>query len=312
MANSVLQNMVLPAAIIAGCFAAIIGLTGPLDRGKPKLADGFTDSDLSMNGSRLKGFALGMEGLLEDWYWVRALQYIGDKMVASKDANIDVEDLTSLNPRLLYPLLQNATDLDPHFIGAYSYGAIVLPAIDKQKAIEFATKGVNNNPTEWRLYQYLGFIYWKVGDYEKAADTYKKGAEIQGSSSFMKLMAASMKTEGGSRETARSIYTQMLSESDDQAVQITADRRLKQLDWYDERDAINQALSTFSERNGRCANSFGEIAPMLMQVKLPEGRQFRIDAGKRLVDPTDAPYKLDKDKCVVTLDIEKTKIAPEN
>lgn len=312
MANSVLQNVILPAAIIAVCFAAIVGLSGPLDRVKPHLAETYTDSDLSMNGSRLKGFSLGVEGLLADWYWVRALQYIGDKMVNRKDANIDVEDLTSLNPRLLYPLLQNATDLDPHFIGAYSYGAIVLPAIDKQRAIEFAKKGIDHNPNEWKLYQYLGYIYWKVGDYEKAAETYQKGGEIPGSPSFLNLMAASMKIDGGSRATARTIYRQMLSESNDEAVQITANRRLEQLDWFDERDAINETLTAFKDRNGRCANNFGEIASTLMQVKLPEGHEFRIDAGKRLVDPTEVPYKLDKDKCVVTLDIEKTKVTPEN
>ncbi len=219
--------------------------------------------------------------------------------------------MNSLNPRLLYPLLENATDLDPHFIGAYSYGAIVLPAIDKEKAVTFAQKGIANNPGEWRLYQYLGFIYWKLGEFDRAAETYQKGSEIAGSSGFMRLMAAAMKTEGGSRATARTVYNQMLAESDDEAIRITAERRLAQLDWFDERDAINRVLNDFKERNARCANSFGEIVPTLVQVKLPEDRQFRVDTANRLVDPSDAPYKLDKEKCAVTLDREKTKLPPE-
>ncbi len=296
--------------IVAG-FAAIYGLSRYVGQNHPKLSDDFTDSDLSMHGSRLKGFVFGMEGLVADWYWVRALQYLGDKMVARPDIKLDVEDLTPYNPRLLFPLLENATDLDPHFIEAYSYGAIVLPAIDKERALAFAAKGIANNPNEWRLYQHLGYIYWKLEQYEKASETYELGAAIPGSPSFMKLMAASMKFEGGSRSTARSIYRQMLAESVEEPVRITADRRLKELDWFDERDAINKVLDEFKTRNGRCSNSFGEITTELFGVQLPEGKQFRVDSGRRLVDPTDTPYVLDRDKCVVKLDAEKTKLPIE-
>lgn len=308
MKNAFLRQIILPLLIIAAGFAGVTVLSGLVVANRPQLPDDFADSDLGMNGSRLKGFAFGMEGLLADWYWVRSLQYIGDKLLARGDAKIDIEDLTSFNPRLLYPLLENATDLDPHFIEAYSYGSIVLPAIDKERAIEFASKGVANNPNEWRLYQHLGFIYWKLGRYDEAANSYELGAAIPGSSSFMKLMAASMKFEGGSRSIARSVYRQMLAESDEDAVRIAAERRLTDLDWLDERDAINTALTDFRERNGRCANTFGEIASTLFQIKLPEGRQFRVDPAKRLVDPTGAPYLLDKENCRVKLDAERTKL----
>ena len=308
MASSVVKNIILPAIIVVAGFAAIVGLSDGIERLKPELPEAFSDSDLSMNGSRLKGFVLGMEGLIADWYWVRSLQYIGAKVLTRKDDNLDFEDLTSLNPRLLYPLLQNTTDLDPHFIGAYSYGAILLPAINKEEALAFAIKGVQNNPNEWRLYQYLGFIYWKLGDFDKAAEAYQKGSQIPGSSPFLALMAASMRFEGGSRETARTIYRQMLAESSDEAVRITAERRLAEFDWLDERDVINEVLVNFKERSGRCANSFTEIAPMLLQKQLPESKQFRVDAAGRLIDPTGAPYKLDKERCVVTLDPEKTKL----
>ena len=292
--------------IVLASLSASIGLSGYIERTKPALPESFADSDLSMNGSRLKGFALGMEGLLADWYWFRGLQYIGGKMLANRERGVDLEDLTSINPRLLYPMLQNATDLDPHFIGAYQYGAIVMPSIDKEKAIEFAKKGIANNPTRWRLYQHLGFIYWKLGRYEDAAATYQKGAEMPGASSFMELMAASMRSEGGSRSTARSIYRQMLADSTEEAVTITAERRLNELDWFDQRDAINGVLAIFKDQNGRCANSFGEIAGLLSQVSLPDGGHFQIDAGSRLVDPTEAPYVLDKETCTVQLDKEKT------
>ncbi len=306
MASNSLKHVILPAAIIIAGFAAVVGLGGYLDRHKPELPADYGDSDLSMNGSRLKGFALGFEGLMADWYWMRSLQYVGDKIINSPDKDINIDDLRNLNPRLLYPYLDNATDLDPHFIEPYTYGAIVLPAIDPTKAIAIAEKGIANNPDEWRLYQHLGYIYWKLGEYEKAAETYEKGSEIAGAAPFMKLTAAAMRTEGGSRSTARRIFKQMLEGTADEQVKITAERRLKELDWLDQREAIDKVLGEFKERNARCAANLSEILPMLTKISLSDGNAFMIDNSNRLVDPTGTPYILDRDNCRVTLDREHT------
>lgn len=296
MRGSLLKSVVLSAAIIVSAFAGSIYLSAFLERHHPPLAPELADADLSLNGSRLKGFVFGAEGLIADWYFIRSLQYIGDKIVAHK-GNINIDDLRELNPRLLYPLLENATDLDPHFIAAYSYGALVLPAIDEEKAIALAAKGIKNNPGEWRLYQYLGYIYWKLGRYDLAAETYEKGAAVQGASSFMRLMAAAMKTEGGSRETARLIYREMLAEPGDEQTLSTAEHRLKELDMLDQREAIDKTLVYLKDRNGRCTASLTEITGMLRTVKLPAGRQFTLDKADRLVDPFGKPYVLDKINC---------------
>ncbi|MBX7056077.1 MAG: glycoside hydrolase family 15 protein [Pyrinomonadaceae bacterium] len=306
MRSSLLKSTILPLAIIIAGFGGVIGLSGYLDRIRPALPADYDDSDLTMNGSRLKGFALGFEGLMADWYWMRSLQYIGGKIIKSNSDFVNIDDLSNLNPRLLYPMLQNATDLDPHFIAAYSYGAVVMPAIDKEKAIEIAQKGIVNNPSEWRLYQYLGYIYWKIGRYDLAADTYERGAGINGAPPFMRLMAAAMKTEGGSRSTAREIFRQMLADSDDPMVKLTAERRLNEIDSLDERDAIDKALADFRERTGRCAYSLAEITPSLLQVKLPAGNEFMVDRAGNLIDPTEAPYLLDKENCRVKLDAART------
>ncbi len=309
MSSNTFRSVILPAVIIVAGFAAVIGLSGYMDRTRPEMPAGYDDSDLAMNGSKLKGFALGFEGLMADWYWMRSLQYIGGKIVNSK-TDINIDDLRELNPRLLYPLLDNATDLDPHFTAAYAYGAVILPAIDEEKAIAIAKKGIENNPNEWRLYQHLGYIYWKLKRYDESADIYAKGAQIEGASPFMKLMSAAMKTEGGSRSTSRAMYTQMLADAQDESVAVTAKRRLMQVDSLDDRDAIDRVLVDFKEKNGRCANSFGEVGAVLTQLKLPDGRMLKIDGARRLVDPSDVPYLLDKENCKAKLDLEKSPISP--
>jgi len=282
-------------------------LSNHLEQIKPELPEGYGDSDLALQGTKLKGFAFGGEGLLADWYWLQSLQYIGNKVVNTTD-DLNLENLSNLNPRLLYPYLDNATDLDPQFMAVYEYGAVVLPAIDVQQAIKFIEKGIENNPKEWRLYHNLGYIYWRQNDFTKAAEIYTKGAAIENAPPFMKLMSARMKDEGGSRETAREIYRQMAENSEDKQTREMGELRLLQLDSFEERDAIRATLQKFKEKNNRCANSLQEILPMLQTVKLPNNKDFRIDASKNLVDPTSAPYLLDKEKCDVILDVEKTKI----
>ena len=296
------------ALIFLVLFALVFVLSNFLESHRAALPREFEDGDLALEGKRLKGFALGAEGLLADWYWMQSLQYLGDKISKSESDFVNIEDLRSLNPRLLYPYLDNATDLDPQFMAAYSFGAIVLPAVDPQKAIQLTEKGIANNPTQWRLYQYLGYIHWRLKDYEKAAEVYERGSQIEGVPPFMKIMAATMQTQGGSRDTARSMYRQMLEQSQDQQTKDTAEIRLLEIDSLDERDAIRSALKQSIESNGRCPQSLAEIVPLLRTVKLPGGKDFRIDQSNNLVDPTGAPYLLDRERCDVKLDAERTKI----
>ncbi|MEJ7624171.1 MAG: tetratricopeptide repeat protein [Pyrinomonadaceae bacterium] len=300
-------NPLIALTIIIAGFAVVFALNGFIPERRPTLPDGLADSDLHVTGSRLRGFAFGSDGLIADWYYMRALQYVGDKIL-NYEGMSNIDDMRAMNPRLLHPLLENATDLDPHFLAAYTYGGIVLPAIDAEKAIAFANKGIMNNPDKWRLYQNLAYIYWRLGEYENAAQTFERGAAVKDASGVMSLMAAVMRSKGGSRETARSIYSEMLATSPDWQVTLTADRRLKELTSLDERDAADKVLSDVRERTGRCPAAIREILPQLTPIVLPAGHRFRIDAGGNLVDPTGAPYLLDRETCKIKLDRENTQI----
>ncbi|MEJ7848541.1 MAG: hypothetical protein WKF92_10685 [Pyrinomonadaceae bacterium] len=291
----------ISAAIIVFGFVSVFVLSNFLEQNRVQMPQGFEDADLTLEGKRLKGYALGAEGLLADWYWMKSLQYVGDKIIKVDPSNVNLENLTSLNPRLLYPYLDNATDLDPKFMAAYSYGASILPAIDPAKGIQLIEKGIRNNPGEWRLYHNLGYIHWRLKDYEKAGQIYKQGSEIEGSASFMKLMAASMQNQGESRDTARSMYSQLLNEAQDEQTKDNADFRLKELNALDERDAIRAALKKASEMNGRCPQSWNEVLPVLRTVILPAGNEFRVDNVNNLVDPAGDPYILDRKRCDVAL-----------
>jgi tetratricopeptide (TPR) repeat protein len=295
------RQILVCALVLLFGFAAVFELSGYNERNRVMLPQSFEDQDLALQGKRLKGYGLGFEGLLADWYWMQSLQYIGGRISNSDKEVVNLENLRPFHLSLLYPLLDNATDLDPTFMAAYSYGATVLPAVDTDAAIRLTEKGIANNPDHWRFYQYLGYIYWRSKNYEKAAEVYQKGASISGAPGFLGLMAARMSTEGGSRDTAREMYSQMLAEARDQQTKITAERNLVRLDSLDERDAADGALKQFVERHGRCATGWNELIPALSGIKLPNDHQFHLDNQSRLADPTGVPYVLDQKSCRVVL-----------
>jgi len=293
-----LSGMILAIALLIGP-CAVYFLSNADEANRTPVSGSAIDDDLSLEGKRLKGFVFGAEGLIADVYWMQSLQYLGDKFVnAPAEQVISLDDLRPLNPRLLYPYLDNATDLDPGFMAAYSYGATVLPAIDPEQAIRFTEKGIASNPQNFRLYQYLGFTYWKLHRYDEAAAAYERGSEQPGAPPFMKAMAAFMASNAGSRETARAMYRQM-SDSDDQQTRVNAEYRLNKLDAEEQMEAINAKLATYLEKNGSCVRSLKDIVPALGAAKLAGGAQFQQTAAGEIVDPKLAPYILDGAACSV-------------
>ncbi|HEV2904809.1 MAG TPA: hypothetical protein VGW32_07165, partial [Pyrinomonadaceae bacterium] len=134
----------------------------------------YGEDQLYLKGPTAKRLTLAFNGLAADWYWMRSLQYVGRKIVAYEDAHegrFELNDLSTLDLKLLPSLLQVTTALDPQFHAAYEYGAVILPEVDPEAAVALLNHGIAANPSSWRLYQHLGYIYWQREDYDKASET---------------------------------------------------------------------------------------------------------------------------------------------
>jgi len=248
------------------------------------------------SGDSIRRMSLGMRGLVANVYWMRTIQYFGDKLMNS-DASITS---TSMIPmRLLKPMLGIVVHLDPNQVQAYRFGAIFLAERDFNAAVELLEYGFKENPDEWRLCQDLGYIYWRTGNYEKAAEWYARGAEVPGARGWMQSMAGLMKVKGGRREEARAIYTSYY-ESDDPAVKAHAYGRLKQIQALDEIDAINRVLAAYKEQTGVC--------PPNLQALTQKWRSMRLnlDDERNPVDPDGFPYIYDATMCAVGMNPETT------
>ena len=269
--------------VLALVFA--IGLTRWLDANRPIAEAGSEDESLYLNGRTARRMSLAFNGLGADWYWMRSLQYVGRKIMAVPE-NVQIDNLEKLNLKLLAPLLDTATTLDPEFYEPYEYAAVILPAIDLQQAIRITQKGIEANPTNWKLYHHLGYIYWQQKNFTAAAEAYDRGSQIPGAPAWMSAMKARMADAGGSRSTAREIYRQMYEQSNDESVREMAQRRLMQLDSLDQREAFRKLLVAYQSRIGRCPSNWKEFEPILRAVRIPVS-----DSGAP-IDPSGVPYVL--------------------
>ena len=288
------SDAILLLVILLG-LAAVVVVSRSIDSRKSPVSHAVAEEQLYLNGGTVKRMSLGFNGLAADWYWMRSLQYVGRK-VLSNGQGLQLDNLGTLNLKLLAPLLETATTLDPEFMEPYEYAAIVLPGIDAPEAIRITEKGIAANPSSWRLYQHLGYIYWQQQDYQKASDTYRKGASINGAPAWMKAMQARMDVAGGSRDTAREIYQHMFEQSEDAKIKEMARRRLLQLQGLDDRDGLRRLMEAYKMQTGKCPTSWSNLAPTLRAMKV------KMDTTGAPFDPSGIPYVLLPEKCDVEHD----------
>src|SRR6202158_4519119 len=150
----------------------------------------------------LRRLSLGYTGLLADIYWTRAVQYFGEQHYSG-----------SGDFRLLAPLLEVTTELDPRMLPAYQFGANFLAPNPPNgaglpgAALSLMKYGIEHNPDQWRFYYNLGFLYYtEFKDYARAADAFAQGAKLPVTNEFMAILAARMAQHAGEFDTARMLW----------------------------------------------------------------------------------------------------------
>jgi len=282
--NDRAKTIGLLAIVAFGLITAAL-LAGWLDTKRPPSDPNVVDEGLYLKGQTARRLSLSFSGLAADWYWMRSLQYVGGKIVNMPE-NVVFDNLEQLNLKLLPSLLDTATTLDPEFFQPYEYAAAVLPAVDVNEAIRIVQKGSAANPSNWRLYQHLGYLYWQKQDYKSAAEAYGNGAQIPGAPQWMQAMKARMLADGGSRSTAREIYLRMYEQSTDNNIRTMARHHVFQIDAADQLEVLQKVLAEFQTRNGRCTSGWKELQSELRTLQMP------IDSTGAPVDPSGAPYVL--------------------
>src|SRR4026209_3013868 len=108
------KTITLGLVVLVGIACAAL-LVRWIDTLRPPPDPNVADESLYLNGKTARRMSLGFNGLAADWYWMRSLQYVGRKIINTPE-DVAIDNLGQLNMKLLAPLLDTATTLDPEFI----------------------------------------------------------------------------------------------------------------------------------------------------------------------------------------------------
>jgi hypothetical protein len=230
----------------------------------------------------VKRLALSYQAVAADIYWIRALQAFGG-------GRLHQGVQREVRFKLLYPLLDMATALDPYFNIAYRFGAIFLseppPGGPGQadQAIALLKKGLEVQPNKWQYMQDAGFVeYWSRHDYKAAADWFERGSRLPGAAWFLKPLAATTLAQGGQRAASRLLFQAIAESGEHEWMRKDAQRRLRQLDALDAIERLQAIVDAYTARGGTAPYSWPQLvnAGLLRGVPIDaEGVNFDLGAG---------------------------------
>ena len=277
------------ALVLAVCLGGAAGVVHKLDELQ---SDATLQETLYIpSPAVLKRMSLGYTGLLADVYWTRVVQYFGGHHHEG-----------AMEYKLLAPLLDITTTLDPNLVVAYEFGAVFLAqkppegAGDPNAAVRLVERGIRENPSAWRLYYQLGFIqYIERHDYKAAAEAFERGSQVPGAHPWMKIMAATMAEHGGDPNTAKLLWTKIYESSEDKMIKANALKRLRALKVNDDVRILDQLVRAYQQRTGLLPQSWNELiaAGYIRGTPVdPSGTPYRLSAGGEVEvqHPEDFPF----------------------
>jgi tetratricopeptide (TPR) repeat protein len=172
------------------------------------------------SGRFLKHVSLGHESGLADIVWLRAIQYYGEHR------------MTDRKYEMIGHIFDVMTTLDPHFLHAYVFGALVLAqdAGKPEDALLLLRKGMRHNPKDWYLAFETGFIYYIVlRDYRNAGRYFTLSSKLPNAPPFTSRFAAFVEERAGHTETALKLWEEASRMTENARIKEMAEEKVQEL-----------------------------------------------------------------------------------
>ena len=217
--------------------------------------------------------ALSYDATVADLYWIRTIQYYGGiRLAAGQDKHYE----------LLYPLLDLTTSLDPRFSIAYRFGAFFLSeqapggAGRPDLAIRLLQKAMAANPDRWEYPYDIGFVHYRYGRYDEAAEWFRRASRVPGATNWLEPLAAVTLAAGGNLKASRLLWQQLLT-NEQPWLRRTAEHRLQQLDAIEQIQRLQGLTGDYERRHGDPPPTWAALVTdgSIRQVpKDPTGHEF--------------------------------------
>jgi tetratricopeptide (TPR) repeat protein len=255
---------------IFGAMAAWIAAQRATDRVRVTWPDAYPLL-LLPNGRYLKAASAGFQVLLADVIYLWSIQYYGHRR-------------TIEGRRYLWQIYTTIAELDPHFIDAYTTGALVMASDmnDPELALDLLDLGIERNPDSWRLPNEAGwYSYLSLGDPARAEVYFELVAQKPDAPAWAARVRAFMVGEQGDLLSAIVLWEQIRDEAeasgDEQSAAIAA-QRVPDLYSQWAIGELDKAIAAFEQEQGRKPDSLALLGTL---GRLP-AEMFLDDEGRPL------------------------------
>lgn len=237
--------------------------------------------------------AVGYQGLLSDYEFLRAITFYGDRSVNEERMSAEDWDFFAYS-------LDVVTDLDPYFLDPYVLGEGLL-TWDAQRfdtANALLRKGMKYRNWDWQLPYYVGFNhFYFLKDYAAGSKYLMQAAEMPGSPAFLKTLAARLAYYGGKSKTALLFLQQMMAQSNSETLKQRMQKRLLALE---RAVKIEEALQGYRNATGSDPDNLDTLVQRGYLQEIPQDpyggewgilRNGRIYSTSKFVDPKPAQQK---------------------
>jgi tetratricopeptide (TPR) repeat protein len=169
----------------------------------------------------LRVASLGFNNVAADAIWLLTIQYIGGHI------------FTERNLPELFRLVDTVVNLDPHFVEAYTLGALFMnySGGNVPGAIALLERGARANPTRWELPHDLARTYYlDLKDYPKALYWFEITDHLPGRPDYVPRFIARLYAKTGERETALEWWQAIRDSATSDWVRNIAEREIAKLE----------------------------------------------------------------------------------
>jgi tetratricopeptide (TPR) repeat protein len=169
----------------------------------------------------LRAASLGFHGMAADLVWLLTIQYIGGHLATDRR-------LPEL-PRMV----ESVVGLDPHFVDAYTLGALFInySGDNVAGAIALLERGARSNPRRWEPPHDLARTYFlELKDYRQALHWFEVTDRLPGRPHYVPRFIARLYAETGERETALELWQSIRDSATSDWVRELAEREMAKLE----------------------------------------------------------------------------------
>jgi tetratricopeptide (TPR) repeat protein len=229
--------------------------------------------------SVLKSVAADQKELVAASFVLKVMMYFGSLIEKAENQFTVPPDYKSMSR-----LLHGAVRLDPYNMDAYYFAQSFLTWDVKQYKLanDLLDYGMTYRTWDWYLPFFAGFnSSYFLHDYSKAADYYKRAADLSGNNLFIGLAGRYMQ-ESGQTDLAIAYLTAMVNSERNPALKKTY---LTRLTAFKEVRRIESARDRFREAKGKTPATIEQLigAGFLSPVPVdPYGGQFYLEADGKV------------------------------